>query len=710
MTTYATGNPLGSKAAKDLYDNAENLDFLMNGPEDDYPDRFGVARQSWRGMENDFQNLLANSGYEFIGDYDADGPLLISTRAQIFTKDGEYWRAKASLVLPYTTVNNWAIDQDFFVSIGDAALRVDLASTAPSLGAAIIGRNNQVVDSIAALKGLDKTAVSKHAFVTGYYAHGDGGGGAYYYDSTDVSSADNGGSIIVATDGGRWKLIDHGFYDVKQFGAKADWNGATGTDNSPLIQACINAAMLARKDVYLSPGDYKTLTTLVIDNSASTTYLDPKKINFYGAGVHMSRLIFLGLVGACLSILGGQGAGTLPMQCFQRIRDFDMLGTVAAGTYGLYLDTVQEILIENVAANSFDFGLNILDVDFAGFHKCIFHWNNHGAFGQERFPRLVNSTRPNAITFTDCRIAGNSVYGVHFLGGACINFYGGHIEGNGQGSGGSGWGARFEGSGVQGGVGANINGVYFEANQGVADVWMVALDPPGAGLNPYHCVQIVQSCSFNRVTNSFFTDHNIVASFDTADAGKQKLVVRDSSFKGYGTYAPSALRQYIHFAADVRSAGNALIEGCIMQDDVESVPQNDNYNVSLGLSAVQSVNSGVATDIFWTAELYDGDAMHVTNSNVVTVPVTGKYMVNGSVYWAASATGVRTAQLMKNGATEVAGTGCNATSSGRTRQNFSRELLLNKGDTLSLRAFQDSGVALNADTDGTFITIRAIPY
>jgi hypothetical protein len=30
MSTYKTGNPLGSAAVKDLYDNAENLDFALN--------------------------------------------------------------------------------------------------------------------------------------------------------------------------------------------------------------------------------------------------------------------------------------------------------------------------------------------------------------------------------------------------------------------------------------------------------------------------------------------------------------------------------------------------------------------------------------------------------------------------------------------------------------------------------------------------------
>lgn len=82
----------------------------------------------------------------------------------------------------------------------------------------VVGR---VVDSVAALKALDKTK-STRAFVTGYYAAGDGGGGAYWYDSTDTASTDNGGTIIVAADGGRWKLSTQNVVSVAQFGAKGD--------------------------------------------------------------------------------------------------------------------------------------------------------------------------------------------------------------------------------------------------------------------------------------------------------------------------------------------------------------------------------------------------------------------------------------------------------------------------------------------------------
>jgi hypothetical protein len=135
--TYPTSQyPLGSTEVKVLYNNASNLDDAVNGTPVTWVDRFGVVRKSWAGIELDFENFLLASGYEFIGDYDDVGELTFTRPNQIMSKDGEYWRPGAALALPYTTVNNWVIDQPKFVSTGDASLRQALAA---SDGTTIIG-------------------------------------------------------------------------------------------------------------------------------------------------------------------------------------------------------------------------------------------------------------------------------------------------------------------------------------------------------------------------------------------------------------------------------------------------------------------------------------------------------------------------------------------------------------------------------------------
>lgn len=570
---------------------------------------------------------------------------------------------------------------------------------------------NRSVDSVAALRLLSG-ARNQRAFVFGYYAKGDGGGGEYFLDTTDTTSADNGGSIIVANDGSRWKLNATGFYDVKQFGAKADWDATagTGTDNTLKIQACIDAAKKARKSTYLSAGEYMTTGSLFIDNTASTSYVDTRKIDFFGDGIHVSRIVYRGPAASCLSVVGGRTAGALPMQCFQELRNFSVEGSYVPNSYGIFLDTTQHIKLSNVEVHLFDYGIALLDVDFASFDKVIVHYNNHGIFGNERSPRAINSTRPNGIGFFGCQIAGNLIYGATFVGGACISFYGGDVEGNGHSNGPDGYGLRFENCGIQGGVGANLNGVYFEANQGVADVWILAVDAPGPGLGPNHCVSSIHACSFNRVSSDYYTNSNITASLLSSVSGKQRVSILDCSFKGYNTYPVSSARPYISFPIDPRNSFNCTVEGCVMQDDLETVPQNYNYNVSVALTLPQLIDNNTITNLNWTNEQFDSDNMHVAGSDLITIPATGKYLVTAALYWAANATGVRSALIIKNGVTEVAGDTRNAVSSGRVRQNVTIELLLVKGDTIALRGFQTSGGQLNADSEGCHLAVRSIPY
>ena len=127
MTTYNTGNPLGSVDPRDLYDNSENLDDFSNGPLNFYTDRLGVSRESLRGIRNASQ-------YQIIGAY-ASG-LVFTAYNQTFSYLGDFYAPSAGLALPYTTTGAGAGEIASFRNVGDALLRSDLAASG---GSSLVG-------------------------------------------------------------------------------------------------------------------------------------------------------------------------------------------------------------------------------------------------------------------------------------------------------------------------------------------------------------------------------------------------------------------------------------------------------------------------------------------------------------------------------------------------------------------------------------------
>ena len=65
MTTYNTRNPLGSQDPRDLFDNAQNMDHAANSlAADEWSDRFGKPRKTWRGIEKKAELDIAQAVLE----------------------------------------------------------------------------------------------------------------------------------------------------------------------------------------------------------------------------------------------------------------------------------------------------------------------------------------------------------------------------------------------------------------------------------------------------------------------------------------------------------------------------------------------------------------------------------------------------------------------------------------------------------------------
>ena len=234
--TYNTLNPLGSVSAKDLSDNASNFDEGMNSLSPSFYDRFKKRRETWAGMEKQVNDFLEAMGFEATHLQYVDGtPLTVLRPTQLVERAPSVYKVKAPATFPVNLTGTWATDQLLLVDVGDAALRQELSTTQ---GGAIIKGVSQVVGSISGLRALLKTSYSLYAFATGYYAQGDGGGGEYWLDIADTTTADNGGTVIVATDGGRWKLSQQSPVSIRQFGAIAGvFDAPTQTINNNAFQA-----------------------------------------------------------------------------------------------------------------------------------------------------------------------------------------------------------------------------------------------------------------------------------------------------------------------------------------------------------------------------------------------------------------------------------------------------------------------------------------
>lgn len=125
---YSTGNPVepsGSTDPRDLRDNAQILDQLVNGSSLTWPGRLGKALKTWTGMQFDFSNQLQNIGWEAIYVQYAAGGVVdrANQLVQYPANTGDLYKVKNPSSLPLTLTGTWATDAPKLVSVGDASVR-----------------------------------------------------------------------------------------------------------------------------------------------------------------------------------------------------------------------------------------------------------------------------------------------------------------------------------------------------------------------------------------------------------------------------------------------------------------------------------------------------------------------------------------------------------------------------------------------------------
>lgn len=155
----------------------------------------------------------------------------------------------------------------------------------PFAGATVFTTVNDVTE----LEALDLGAGREGDLVDMKYhtTDGDGGGGFFRFVNDASLSADNG----LTFDSGRTdyyfvRVRDRGPINVRWFGAQADWNGSTGTDDAAAVQAALDALAVEANgttDLYIPAGKYRIATELNFPSYNSGSNHVPN-VRIYGDG------------------------------------------------------------------------------------------------------------------------------------------------------------------------------------------------------------------------------------------------------------------------------------------------------------------------------------------------------------------------------------------------------------------------------------------
>lgn len=281
-----------------------------------------------------------------------------------------------------------------------------------SVGAAQLawaGLLSKVVTSISALRALSKTTYT-NAFVTGYYATNDGGGGAYYLDAADTTSADNGGTIIVATDGGRWKLIHHGEVYVEQFGAKGD--GAT--DDSTAIN---NALTYSPFKVVISNKNYRVSSTISVPANKCLWGIGAR--SFFVSGNGFPAIVGDLAVTPIVSATAGSYSSGVALKNFAVTR---ASGTIPSGSVGVaYHDSNDSSAIEDLISTRSAIGYDVGNGVTTGL--CQYLVRCHTGAVTDSHIRVSNTVETYLI---NCRLGRNG--GSDVSCNYYINVNGGNVD------------------------------------------------------------------------------------------------------------------------------------------------------------------------------------------------------------------------------------------------------------------------------------------
>lgn len=686
-----------------------------------------AADQAERVVE--FCEFLESSGYEAPVDYVAG--LGITRPTQTVRFGGELYRAKGAS-LPFTTTT-WPADSAKFFAIGDAALRQELASTDSIKGATLVAHSTVHVASIMDLQTAKRDpawAVQTSAYRPGVFALGaprsTNGGGRFIWMESVPKTQHNGGTVISPSvpwsgeqntlaaflkatgetspgGNGCFVLVLQGELYAEQFGAIGD----NASDNSASFQAATNylQSVSTGGKLRIGLGQFQLSTAIKNDRSTNAAV---GRVSYVGADENGTQLLYTGS-GNCFEILNSHAVGVENSTSCQIVSDMSIFKVGSAGaTVGIVVNLGAWPKFERLNIQGFDYGMYLQDVDHPYFSTVNLRFNNKGIYAQRAIPARALSTAPNNYTFVSCSISNNGTYGMYIVGGSAINWYGGSCEYNGHVIGSAGFGVQLEDCGYEGGVGANFNNVYFEANNGIADVILKTQNvDSGAVLGALHKI----SSDFHRnLTGSNI--NNILCVFGPpGSVGTQVLNVHGSAFKSFGGYVPNAATKNISFSDTVASAGNFFDAGAFYADPVERPVFSQTHNKYYA-TVSKSANQAVPTAV-WTKLLLDAVPNFFLlapslSTHDISIPETALFNVSATISFSGNVAGLRGVRF-KIGSLVVASASTSAVADNVVSLDMTRCMSI--GNTLSVEVLQTSGGSLDVqgvNIGNTLININKV--
>lgn len=308
---------------------------------------------------------------------------------------------------------------------------------------------------------------------TGRVSDSDGGEGIFYRLSS-TTLEDDGGTVLVSTDGARWKRE----YDGMKM---ASWFGVSeGVEVSGRLQDSLRSG----GSVLIKDGQYTANTMVNIDHSSNDfPVLGRKSKRFDMIGSSFANTVFntngnefLRYQGNNYSVAPGQG-----VHSGAKISNFTVFGTGNTGI-GMRLDGISYAKIEDLGFFRQNIGIRCNGVLSSDFVRLNCQLNNHGMY----------ITTGSNSTFNAVRISGlfgaNSKFGIEAEAGTNVYIEDSNFEGNGT-DGDAGSGAIF--LRITEPLSTINISAYFEANVGGADLII-----DNTRSSP--CVVNLKGCVFNR--------------------------------------------------------------------------------------------------------------------------------------------------------------------------------------------------------------------